>query len=140
MYVRIPPDRSFYLFLRFLFKLTYFPPQQYIINGYHASHDPANEFTTEPTTGWKLNVLDIPGATSVSSGSSCCTCERYGITQSGERVKLDCGGGRCGYIDDSSECSSEDDEGYVERTTRRQGVVVCSQATPFSFCGRFSNR
>jgi len=217
----------------------------YIIDGYHVSHDPAKEFTTEPTTGRKLNVLDIPGAksgsaaapaapaapvalaasasasrasatssnsakrhsrqvstdipkgralspskivsptpikpnqtrqivtteyepatiakltsrfsqatleesedseldsdadsdvpsltsrssnssspSSVSSGSSCCTCERYGITRSGERVKLDCGGARCGYSDDSSECSSEDDEGYVERTTRRQGVVI----------------
>ena len=63
---------------------------------------------------------------SVSSGSSCCTCERYGITRSGERVKLDCGGARCGYSDDSSECSSEDDEGYVECTTRRQGVVIRS--------------
>jgi hypothetical protein len=200
----------------------------YIIDGYHVSHDPAKEFTTEPTTGRKLNVLDIPGTTSdsaaasatssnstkrhsrrvssdipkgralspskivsptpikpnqtrqivtteyepatiakltsrfsqatmedsedsefdsdadsdvpsltsrssnssspssVSSGSSCCTCERYGITRSGERVKLDCGGARCGYSDDSSECSSEDDEGYVERTTRRQGVVIRS--------------
>jgi hypothetical protein len=200
----------------------------YIIDGYHVSHDPAKEFTTEPTTGRKLNVLDIPGTTSgsaaasatssnstkrhsrrvssdipkgralspskivsptpikpnqtrqivtteyepatiakltsrfsqatmedseesefdsdadsdvpsltsrssnssspssVSSGSSCCTCERYGITRSGERVKLDCGGARCGYSDDSSECSSEDDEGYVEGTTRRQGVVIRS--------------
>jgi hypothetical protein len=212
-----------------VFKLTCFPAQQYIIDGYHVSHDPAKEFTTEPTTGRKLNVLDIPGAksgsaaapaasasrasatsskrhsrrvstdipkgralspskivsptpikpnqtrqivtteyepatiakltsrfsqatleesedsdsdadsdvpsltsrssnssspSSVSSGSSCCTCERYGITRSGERVKLDCGGARCGYSDDSSECSSEDDEGYVERTTRRQGMVI----------------
>lgn len=198
----------------------------YIIDGYHVSHDPAKEFTTEPTTGRKLNVLDVPGVTSgpapasrtsatstkrhsrrvssdipkgralspskivsptpikpnqtrqivtteyepatiakltsrfsqatledsedsefdsdddsdvpsltsrssnssspssVSSGSSCCTCERYGITRAGERVKLDCGGARCGYSDDSSECSSEDDEAYVERTTRRQGVVI----------------
>jgi hypothetical protein len=200
----------------------------YIIDGYHVSHDPAKEFTTEPTTGRKLNVLDVPGATSrsaaapasrtsatstkrqssrvsseipkgralspsrivsptpikpnqtrqivtteyepatiaqltsrfsqatledsddsdfdsdddsdvpsltsrssnssspssVSSGSSCCTCERYGITRAGDRVKLDCGGARCGYSDDDSECSSEDDEAYVERTTRRQGVVI----------------
>jgi hypothetical protein len=201
----------------------------YIIDGYHVSHDPAKEFTTEPTTGRKLNILDIPGAksgsaaaaapasrtsatkrhsrrvssdipkgralspskivsptpikpnqtrqivtteyepatiakltsrfsqatleesdseydsdadsdvpsltsrssnssspSSVSSGSSCCTCERYGVTRAGDRVKLDCGGARCGYSDDSSECSSEDDEAYVERTTRRQGVVIRS--------------
>jgi len=199
----------------------------YIIDGYHVSHDPAKEFTTEPTTGRKLNILDVPGATSrsaaapasrtsatstkrnsrrvsteipkgralspskivsptpikpnqtrqivtteyepatiekltsrfsqatmedsedsdsdsddsdvpsltsrssnssspssVSSRSSCCTCERYGITRAGDRVKLDCGGARCGYSDDSSDCSSEDDEAYVECTTRRQGVVI----------------
>lgn len=34
----------------------------YIIDGYHVSHDPAREFTTEPTTGRKLNILDIPAA------------------------------------------------------------------------------
>ena len=33
----------------------------YILDGYHASHDPARDYTTEPTTGRKLNVLDIPG-------------------------------------------------------------------------------
>ncbi len=206
----------------------------YIIDGYHVSHDPAREHTTEPTTGRKLNILDIPGKkssssshsrqessskrdsrrvstasipkgrslspskivaprperphqtrqvintqynqatldqlatqfgrhtispasssdsdsyidsdddsdvpsltsrstnssspSSVSSGSSCCTCERYGITRSGDRVKLDCGGARCGYSDDSSECSSEDEylQEYEAKTTRRQGVVIRS--------------
>jgi len=195
----------------------------YIIDGYHVSHDPAKEFTTEPTTGRKLNILDIPGKasasasasaasskrhsrrissdipkgralspskiqaptpvkpnqtrqivagnyepatvealtsrfslatmeddsseyesddsgsdvpsltsrssnssspSSVSSTSSCCTCERYGITRTGDRVKLDCGGARCGFSDESDECSSEDDEGYEARQTRRQGIVV----------------
>ncbi|KAF2140052.1 uncharacterized protein K452DRAFT_60114 [Aplosporella prunicola CBS 121167] len=194
----------------------------YIIDGYHVSHDPAREFTTEPTTGRKLNILDIPAGrtatvpaaenrhsrrmsqdvvkgrslspsqiksprpvkpnqtrsivngayepatvealtsrfsrtaiddddetdsdydsdadsdvpsltsrssnssspSSVSSSSSCCTCERYGITRAGERVKLDCGGARCSYSDDSSECSSEDEEYHRARTTRRQGVVI----------------
>jgi hypothetical protein len=199
----------------------------YIIDGYHVSHDPARESTVEPTTGRKLNILDIPAAkgasapkttaagagskrhsrrislevpkgralspskiqspkpfkpnatrqivngeynhatvealtqrfshaqiddssesdsdadsdvssdvpsltsrssnssspSSVSSSSSCCTCERYGITRGGDRVKLDCGGARCGYSD-GSECSSEDEEFYQERTTRRQGVCI----------------
>jgi hypothetical protein len=212
----------------------------YIIDGYHVSHDPAKDHTTEPTTGRKLNILDIPGKakssstshhtssrssttardqrristqsipkgrslspskiiapkpnrphetrqvintqydkatlealssrfarhtispassttsiseddesefdsdndsdvpsltsrstnssspSSVSSGSSCCTCERYGITRSGDRVKLDCGGARCGYSDDSSECSSEDEYIHQQKTTRRQGVVIRS--------------
>jgi len=198
----------------------------YIIDGYHVSHDPAKDHTTEPTTGRKLNIIDIPAAkssskttssssdrksrrvstasipkgrglsperivapkpqrphetrqvintqydkttlealnarfakqtieessddseydsdessdvpsltsrstnssspSSVSSGSSCCTCERYGITRAGDRVKLDCGGARCGYSDDSSDCSSEDENVYEEKTTRRQGVVIRS--------------
>lgn len=196
----------------------------YIIDGYHVSHDPAKDHTTEPTTGRKLNIIDIPAAkskssadtkarrvstasaasvakgraisperivaprpqrpgetrqvintqydkttleelnrrfanqsigessdedeseydsdegsdvpsltsrstnssspSSVSSGSSCCTCERFGITRSGERVKLDCGGARCGYSDDSEDCSSEDEVVYQEKTTRRQGVLI----------------
>lgn len=193
----------------------------YIIDGYHVSHDPAREYTTEPTTGRNLNILDIPSAkssapvatskrhsrrvstdipkgrslspsqiksprpvkpnqtrqivagdyspatvealasrfsrttidedesdydsdadsdvpsltsrssnssspSSVSSTSSCCTCERYGITRAGNRVKLDCGGSRCSYSEDSEECSSEDDEVYQARATRRQGVVIRS--------------
>lgn len=188
----------------------------YIIDGYHVSHDPAKDHTVEPTTGRKLNIIDIPAAKSsksssdhkrrvstasvakgrslsperivapkpqrpgqtrgvintqydkttleelnrrfaeqnigsdseeydsddasdvpsltsrstnssspgsVSSSSSCCSCERYGITRSGDRVKLDCGGSRCGYSDDS-DCSSEDEYVYEEKSTRRQGIVV----------------
>jgi hypothetical protein len=220
---------------------------QYIIDGYHVSHDPAREFTTEPTTGRKLNVLDIPSsrspaapavasapsskshshskhsrrtsehipkgrslspsqiksprpnrphetrtiareqynassvdrltsrmgntrissssssnhhhqrhhssdsddsssdsdsdvpsltssrssatssprstrsggsATSRSSSANSCSCNRYGITRSGNRVKLDCGGEVCGLDDDGEECSSESEhEQYRTRTT-----------------------
>jgi hypothetical protein len=42
----------------------------YIIDGYHVSHDPAREFTTEPTTGRKLNILDIPKKSSSSTTTS----------------------------------------------------------------------
>lgn len=38
----------------------------YIIDGYHVSHDPAREFTTEPTTGRNLNILDIPSKKSAA--------------------------------------------------------------------------
>lgn len=222
----------------------------YIIDGYHVSHDPAHPFTTEPTTGRQLNILDVPtpkasstthqqpntstrtrrsgdnkeksipkgrpispsriisprpvhptktrltspdyarstdvaslsrrfaatridtppssfssssgsefedsdeddddsdsdvpslgssrtsacssprSATSKSSGrsgrSSVCSCERYGITRKGDRVRLDCGGSRCGYSDADSCSSSEDDGGerYRIAETRRHGVVV----------------
>lgn len=203
----------------------------YIIDGYHVSHDPAREFTTEPTTGRKLNILDVPAgksssaapaavssrkrhsrrvsadvakgralspskivspkpikpnqtrhittanyehptvdqltsrfsaatieessdedsdidssddesdvssdvpslsssrsvssrASSLSSTSSCCTCERYGITRAGDRVKLDCGGSRCGYSDEDS-CSSDSDGEHEARiAARRHGVVI----------------
>ncbi|ERF72564.1 hypothetical protein EPUS_02846 [Endocarpon pusillum Z07020] len=203
----------------------------YIVDGYHVSHDPAKDYTTEPTTGRKLNVLDVPdgksapstpygtkapasnrysreipkgralspgkiqhprpskpyasrqlreadystspvatddladrfagtkisdngysypsspastlssssGATfsdsgsggsspsSFSSVSSTCTCERYGITRSGQKVKLDCGGSRCGYTsgsasDCSSETSSESEEEYAKRKSRSYGA------------------
>ncbi|KAL2157381.1 hypothetical protein VTH06DRAFT_6199 [Thermothelomyces fergusii] len=62
------------------------------------------------------------GYSTPASECSSCTCERYGITRRGERVRLDCGGSRCGY-DDS--CSSSDSETeYVERSSRRNGIVV----------------
>ncbi|KAJ5902683.1 hypothetical protein N7495_003211 [Penicillium taxi] len=198
----------------------------YIMDGYHVSHDPAVEYTVEPTTGRKLNILDVPGGKSSrdrapkrrtstniatgralspskiqhpkpskpyasrqlreaefgaptvddltrrfagsrlsdeysysnsppssagsslssrsgSSGStspsslssmsdhhSQCHCERYGITRKGDRVKLDCGGSRCGYITESSDAScseSEDSDEEYRRArsgVRRQGIVV----------------
>jgi len=60
---------------------------------------------------------------STSSRSSIrCTCERYGITRNGDRVKLDCGGSRCGIFDDSSSSCSESESYYGD--SRRQGIVV----------------
>jgi len=63
---------------------------------------------------------------STPRSSSCgCTCERYGITRKGDRVKLDCGGSRCGYSDDSSSCCSSDGEQeYIPSSSRRHGLVV----------------
>lgn len=60
---------------------------------------------------------------SSNPGSVSCTCERYGITRRGDRVKLDCGGSRCGYSDEGSSCCSSDDE-YVAGNSRRNGVIV----------------
>jgi len=57
------------------------------------------------------------------SGSESCTCERYGITRKGDRVKIDCGGSRCGYSDDDSCCSSGEDE-LVTSNSRRNGLVI----------------
>lgn len=197
------------------------------MDGYHVTHDPAQEYTVEPTTQRKLNVLDVPGGrsskrdstssrsskrhskrlsvdcakgralspseirsprpykpgqtahivagaydqsaiqdlqyrfshatindsdessddsdissnvpsltstssrssytsspSSLSNGSSSCTCERYGITRTGNRVKLDCGGARCGYGESASSCSDDSDGGYQRGMTRRNGVVI----------------
>jgi hypothetical protein len=55
------------------------------------------------------SVSGCSSPSSVSSTSSNCTCERYGITRSGDRVKLDCGGSRCGYDDSTEDSDSEED-------------------------------
>lgn len=198
------------------------------MDGYHVSHDPAQPFTKEPTTGRSLNILDVPkssarpessavkrnshrqsmeipkgrslspskivhpkpskpyasrrvreadystspglddltsqleqaslynklgkvspassvgsdlssrssGGSSFSSlsGSSSpggfCRCNRYGVTRRGDRVKLDCGGSRCGYSDDSgSDCSSSsgsdiDSDGDIRYTRPRQRADI----------------
>ncbi|KLJ07871.1 hypothetical protein EMPG_16653 [Blastomyces silverae] len=184
----------------------------YIMDGYHVSHDPTAEYTVEPTTGRKLNILDVPSGarsstnssqrhshagpikgralspskilspkpskpyasrqirdprysppptvseltrrfgradmsdsdselsssppsstgssistrsdssspssiSSLSDNSSICSCERYGITRKGDRVKIDCGGSRCGSKSPASNsdiCSSDSEEEYRE--------------------------
>jgi hypothetical protein len=68
----------------------------------------------------------MSGYSTPHSNCSSCTCERYGITRKGERVKLDCGGEMCGFSDSSgSACSSNvgSDVGGVQ-PARRNGVVV----------------
>jgi hypothetical protein len=73
-----------------------------------------------PSSASSLSDYSTPGSSSVG-----CTCERFGITRAGDRVKLDCGGNRCGYSDDSSSCCSSGDEGeYISSSSRRHGVVV----------------
>lgn len=67
----------------------------------------------------------LSGYSTPASDCSNCTCERYGITRKGDRVKIDCGGARCGYSDDDSSCSSGDEE-YIPRNSRRNGIVVRS--------------
>ena len=55
----------------------------YIIDGYHVSHDPARESVTEPTTGRKLNVLDIP---SPKKGEEVKTSSRHSRRVSSSQV------------------------------------------------------
>jgi hypothetical protein len=72
--------------------------------------------TSSPSSASSMSDYSSPGQT------TSCTCERYGITRRGDRIKLDCGGTRCGYSDSES-CSSEDEAEYA-RSSRRNGVVV----------------
>jgi hypothetical protein len=64
---------------------------------------------------------EMSGYSTPASDCSSCTCERYGITRKGDRVRIDCGGSRCGYEDS---CSSSEDEEVVSRSSRRHGIVV----------------
>lgn len=67
----------------------------------------------------------LSGYSTPNSDCSSCTCERYGITRKGDRVRLDCGGARCGFSDEDSSCSSgeEEEKEYVS-SSRRNGIVV----------------
>ncbi|KAH8671129.1 hypothetical protein BX600DRAFT_434255 [Xylariales sp. PMI_506] len=69
----------------------------------------------------------LSGYSTPGSDCSSCTCERYGITRKGDRVKIDCGGARCRYSDSES-CSSsgeeEEEAEYVSHSARRHGMVV----------------
>lgn len=62
------------------------------------------------------------GYSTPRSDCSGCTCNRYGITRKGERVRIDCRGTRCGYEDSCS--SSSDDDKNTSRSARRNGIVV----------------
>jgi len=66
---------------------------------------------------------DLSGYSTPGSECSSCICERYGITRSGDRVRLDCGGSRCSY-DDSCSSDSEHEYEHSDISTRRHGVVV----------------
>lgn len=73
----------------------------------------------------------LSGYSTPGSDCSTCTCERYGITRKGERVKLDCGGSQCGFDDDEScasdsEFEEEEEEEYVREVAySRRHAVAC---------------
>jgi hypothetical protein len=91
--------------------------------------DDDSDYESVPsTTGSSLSsrsgssLSEASSVSDYSTGSSC-SCERYGITRGGDRIKLDCGGSRCGYSDEESCCSSSEDE-FIPSSARRQGIVV----------------
>jgi len=66
----------------------------------------------------------VSSVSDYSDISESCTCERYGITRKGDRVKLDCGGSRCSYTDDDSCCSSGEEDYVSSTSSRRNGLVI----------------
>jgi len=93
--------------------------------GYRISSDPSSASPSElsddsSSSGTGFSRSSPSSLSSVSDRS--CRCERYGVTRSGQRVRLDCGGKRCGgWSSSSSECeSTESDEDSSEDERRRK--------------------
>lgn len=63
------------------------------------------------------------------SSASGCRCNRWGVTRKGDRVRLDCGGGRCGYSDSSSDCSSIDSSEESEEERPRGSRYQAKERT-----------
>lgn len=83
-----------------------------------------SELSDDSTSSGTAFSRSSPSSLSSLSDKSC-RCERYGVTRAGQRVKLDCGGKRCGYVVSSgSECSSEaTDSSEDERERERERVM-----------------
>ncbi|OAL38694.1 hypothetical protein AYO20_01900 [Fonsecaea nubica] len=87
-----------------------------------SSRSPSELSDDSSSSGTAFSRSSPSSLSSVSDHS--CRCERYGVTRSGQRVKLDCGGKRCGaWSSSSSECGStesseESSEDERERRAR----------------------
>lgn len=85
------------------------------ISDRHAKYGSSpSELSDDSSSSGTAFSRSSPSSLSSLSDQSC-RCERYGVTRSGQRVKLDCGGKRCGYSGSSSECSSEGSDSEEER-------------------------
>ncbi|EEP77292.1 predicted protein [Uncinocarpus reesii 1704] len=99
--------------------------------------DSDSDISSSPSSNFSSSVRG--GSTSPSSISSLsdtgspCSCQRYGVTASGERVRIHCGGKRCGgsspcesSSSDFDSCSADSDEEYqhVRAQLRRQHIRV----------------
>lgn len=77
------------------------------------SASPSELSDSSSSSGTAFSRSSPSSMSSVSDRS--CRCERYGVTKSGQRVKLDCGGKRCGtWSPSSSDCDSTDSDGSSE--------------------------
>ncbi|OAA68667.1 GTP-binding protein [Niveomyces insectorum RCEF 264] len=78
-------------------------------------------YSSDDSSGSPGGHSSVSGYSTPGSDYSSCTCERYGITRKGDRVRIDCGGTRCGYEDS---CSSSEDDECAPTSSRRNGIVV----------------
>jgi len=98
----------------------------YRISSGGSSASPSDLSDDSASSGTAFSRSSPSSTSSVSNNS--CRCERYGVTKSGQRVKIDCGGKRCAsWSSSSSECesqdsddSSEDEREYRARMKREQ--------------------
>jgi len=92
--------------------------------GYRISSDPSSASPSElsdssSSSGTGFSRSSPSSLSSVSDRS--CRCERYGVTRSGQRVRLDCGGKRCaGWSSSSSECESTESDADSSEDERRR--------------------
>ena len=98
--------------------------------GYHISTSSASpsEFSDSSASSGTAFSRSSPSSMSSVSDHSC-RCERYGVTRSGQRVKLDCGGKRCGgWSSSSSECESNESSEESSEDEREQRVQARKEA------------
>jgi hypothetical protein len=96
-----------------------------VVSGMHLASSPAS---STASSGFYRSDSSSPSSSSSgystpSSDYGVCSCENYGITRRGDRVKIDCGGRVCGYSDEdasSDDCASDEE---AASPVRRRGVV-----------------
>jgi len=94
------------------------------------SGSPASSISSGSSISSRWDRSSPSSLSSLSDASaSSCRCNRWGITRKGDRVKMDCGGSKCGYSDESSassECSSESEEVVKPRYQEARPRVAVS--------------
>jgi hypothetical protein len=94
------------------------------------SASPASSISSGSSLSSRSDASSPSSLSSLSDASASeCRCNRYGITRKGDRVKMDCGGAKCGYgASDSSSCSSDSEgEAPVLRDVRPRAVAASSR-------------
>ncbi|KAL1900414.1 hypothetical protein Cpir12675_000880 [Ceratocystis pirilliformis] len=104
---------------------------EYTMNSDCEEFYPVDYSTPESRMSYRSDLSSpsssLSGYSTPDSDISSCSCERYGITRSGDRVKIDCQGTRCGISDSGcseSEAEYSSDEDFDPTYSRRHGMVI----------------